>query len=144
MHVKLLFVATLFALVAWEPAESSMTQEQMDKMAKGLRKSCLQKIDISEDKINGMSKGQFPSDDENLKCYTTCIMKALRTFKNGEIDFGMVMKQLDITMPPEKASVVKEVVSACQKLEFTGDDCNKTYELIKCYYFTNPEIFFFP
>ena len=26
----------------------SMTQEQMDKMAKGLRKSCLQKIDISE------------------------------------------------------------------------------------------------
>ena len=33
----------------------------------------------SIDKINGMSKGQFPSDDENLKCYTTCIMKALRT-----------------------------------------------------------------
>ena len=36
-----------------------MTQEQMDKMAKGLRKSCLQKIDISEgewkkkDKRNG-------------------------------------------------------------------------------------------
>ncbi|KAF3422914.1 hypothetical protein E2986_00579 [Frieseomelitta varia] len=136
-----------------------MTQEQIEKMAKSLRKSCLQKIDVSEDKVNGMSKGQFPSDDENLKCYTTCIMKALRTFKNGEIDFGMVIKQLDITMPPESASLVKEVVNSCQKLEageflfklslslyaeYTGDDCNKTYELIKCYYFTNPEIFFFP
>ncbi|KAK1134679.1 hypothetical protein K0M31_007459 [Melipona bicolor] len=143
MHAKLLFVAMLFALVAWKPAES-LSQEQMDKMARNMRKSCMQKIDVLEDKVEGLRRGEFPSDDENLKCYTTCIMKTLRTFKNGEIDFGMVIKQIDLTMPPESASLVKEVVNTCQKLEYTGDDCNKTYELIKCYYFTNPGIFFFP
>ncbi|CAD1476263.1 unnamed protein product, partial [Heterotrigona itama] len=37
-------------------------------------------------------------------------------FKNGQIDFAMVVKQIELTMPEETADVVKEVVRTCQKL----------------------------
>ncbi|XP_076477776.1 odorant binding protein 5 isoform X2 [Bombus vancouverensis nearcticus] len=115
----------------------------MDKMARSLRRSCLQKIDISEDKVEGMRRGEFP-EDPNLKCYTNCIMKLIRTFKNGNIDFAMVIKQVELSMAPEEAAVMKEAILKCSHMEYTGDECQKSYTFVKCTYDTNPEKFFFP
>lgn len=91
-----------------------------------------------------MRRGEFP-DDHDLQCYTTCIMKLLRTvseklkrflsskiyqvrwinlyntldaffpqFKNGNFDFDMIVKQLEITMPPEEVVIGKEIVAVCR------------------------------
>lgn len=35
-------------------------------------------------------------------------------FKNGNIDFDMIIKQLEITMPPEEVAIGKETVEACR------------------------------
>lgn len=159
--------------------------------------------------VDGMRRGEFP-DDHDLQCYTTCIMKLLRTvseklkrflsskiyqvrwinlyntldaffpqFKNGNFDFDMIVKQLEITMPPEEVVIGKEIVAVCRNegkdnkinsiftrldalrsvnflsfeffeyftqlyAEYTGDDCQKTYQYVQCHYKQNPEKFFFP
>lgn len=101
-------------------------------------------------------------------------------FKNGNFDFDMIVKQLEITMPPEEVVIGKEIVAVCRNegkdnkinsiqifilgrfkkrkfslvrvseyftqlyAEYTGDDCQKTYQYVQCHYKQNPEKFFFP
>ncbi|XP_003690412.1 general odorant-binding protein 99b-like [Apis florea] len=143
MHVKSIFLLiTILTFVALKPVKS-MSADQVEKLAKNMRKSCLQKIAITEELVDGMRRGEFP-DDHDLQCYTTCIMKLLRSFKNGNIDFDMIIKQLEITMPPEEVAIGKEIVEACRNEEYTGDDCQKTYQYVQCHYKQNPEKFFFP
>ncbi|KOC60249.1 General odorant-binding protein 19a [Habropoda laboriosa] len=142
MYVKQLLCITLFAFAAMKPV-MSVSQEQMEKLAKSMRKSCLQKIDTSEDLIDGMRTGNFP-DDDNLKCYTNCIMKTLRSFKNGAIDFPMIIRQIEMAMPPKIVARMKEVIAKCSKREYSGDECTITYDYVKCYYEVDPEIFIFP
>lgn len=35
-------------------------------------------------------------------------------FKNGNFDFDMIVKQLEITMPPEEVVIGKEIVAVCR------------------------------
>ncbi|XP_011644509.1 general odorant-binding protein 19a, partial [Pogonomyrmex barbatus] len=93
--------------------------------------------------VAGIQKGEFP-DDKALKCYTLCIMKTMRTFKNGRIDEGMMIKQMDLMMPPEMAEPLKVSASKCAGIPPTEDDCETTYQFVKCSYETDSEHFFFP
>lgn len=40
--------------------------------------------------VEGMQTGQFPDDNQPLKCYTLCIMKAMRTVRNKIIIFIII------------------------------------------------------
>ncbi|XP_076544618.1 uncharacterized protein LOC117606353 [Osmia lignaria lignaria] len=124
MNTKQLLLTTMLMFVALKPVKS-LTVEQMEKMAKGMRNVCLQKIDTTEAMVDGLRRGEFP-EDENLKCYTHCIMKTMRSFKNGAIDFNMTMKQIDMSMPADMATRMKETVRKCSELEITGDPCHIT------------------
>jgi len=31
--------------------------------------------------VTGIQKGEFPDDNQSLKCYTLCIMKTMRTVR---------------------------------------------------------------
>ncbi|KZC13557.1 General odorant-binding protein 19a, partial [Dufourea novaeangliae] len=121
----------------------AVSQEQMEKIAKSMRNACLQKIDTTEELVAGIKRGEFP-DDPNLECYTHCIMKTMRSFKNNEIDFKMVMKQIDASMPPDMAPRVKAAVRLCKNREYDTEPCKMTYQYTKCVYEADPEVFFFP
>ncbi|XP_043251531.1 general odorant-binding protein 83a-like [Colletes gigas] len=143
MYMKELFTAILFVVLAFKPVKSAVSQDQLEKMAKALRNSCLQKIDTTEELVAGIRRGEFP-DDDNLACYTNCIMKAMRSFKNGNIDFNMITKQLDAMMTPEAATRIKEAIIKCKSEEYDTDPCKMTYGYVKCTYAADPEVFFFP
>nr|XP_031840982.1 general odorant-binding protein 72-like isoform X2 [Nomia melanderi] len=116
----------------------------MEKMAKSMRNNCVSKVDTTEELALGIRRGEFP-DDHNLECYTNCIMKMLRSFKNGAIDFNIIMKQIDATMPPDQAPRVKAAIRQCKGREYDADDeCKLTYQYTKCVYEMDPETFFFP
>ncbi|XP_076172751.1 odorant binding protein 5 isoform X2 [Ptiloglossa arizonensis] len=143
MYVKRSFGAILFLILAFKPVQSAVSREQMEKMARSLRNSCLQKIDTTEELVAGIRRGEFP-DDYNLQCYTNCIMKAMRSFKNGDIDFNMITKQIDAMMPVEAAARIKDAIISCKSDEYDTDPCKKTYQYVKCTYDADSEVFFFP
>lgn len=40
--------------------------------------------------VEGIQTGQFPDDNQPLKCYTLCIMKSMRTVRNKIIIFIII------------------------------------------------------
>ncbi|XP_076237938.1 odorant binding protein 5 [Calliopsis andreniformis] len=116
MFVKQLLCASLLVFLASRPVKGAVSKEQMEKLARSMRNSCLQKIDTTEEKVLAMRQGEFP-EDENLACYTNCIMKAMRTYKNGVLDINMILKQIDASMPPDLSPRVKATVRACQGIK---------------------------
>ncbi|KAK2586404.1 hypothetical protein KPH14_010689 [Odynerus spinipes] len=123
--------------------EGAMSLEQMRKTAMGIRNSCITKTGATAELVDGMKSGQFP-EDRNLQCYTQCVMKAIRTFKNGKIDVDMVVKQVDMMMPTELQEGMKITARKCGSLEPSDDVCITAFNYVKCNYMEDPSAFFFP
>ncbi|XP_020284498.1 general odorant-binding protein 19a-like [Pseudomyrmex gracilis] len=143
MYVRLLICAVVLTL-AVNQVIAAMTMEQIQKTAQTMRNTCTTKTHADPGAVAGIQNGAFPDDDQTLKCYTLCIMKTMRTFKNGRIDSGMMIKQMDLMMPAEMAEPLKVTASTCAAQPAAGDDCETTYQFVKCSYQTDPAHFFFP
>ncbi|XP_011056723.1 PREDICTED: general odorant-binding protein 19a [Acromyrmex echinatior] len=138
-----LLICTIM-LIAANQANAVMTMEQIEKAALSMRNTCTSKSHADAGAVAGIQKGEFPDDNQPLKCYTLCIMKTMRTFKNGRIDDGMMIKQMDLMMPPDMAGPLKVSLTKCAAEPPAGDDCETTYQFVKCSYQTDPNHFFFP
>ncbi|KAL0108298.1 hypothetical protein PUN28_015087 [Cardiocondyla obscurior] len=145
MCARLVIYTIIVVLVAVNQADAVMTMEQIRKTAMTMRNSCITKSHADAGVVAAIQNGEFPDDNQSLKCYTLCVMKAMRTFKNGRIDDGMMIKQMDLMMPPEMAVPLKASTTKCVgESAPAGDDCETTYQFVKCCYRTDPSNFFFP
>ncbi|CAL1674310.1 unnamed protein product [Lasius platythorax] len=144
MCARLLICIIMIAFFAINQTDAALTMEQIHKTAMTMRNTCTTKSHADPDAVAGMQTGQFPDDNQPLKCYTLCIMKAMRTWKSGRIDDGMMLKQMDLMMPVEMATPLKAVTTTCAAQPPAGDDCETTYQFVKCCYRTDKEHFFFP
>ncbi|KAH0950392.1 Obp5 [Eciton burchellii] len=140
---RLICIIVIVFVVAVNQAKAALSMEQIQKTAQTLRNTCINKINADPEIVAGIQKGEFP-DNESLKCYTLCIMKAMRTFKNGRIDITMMIKQLDLLMPPDMATPLKETSITCGNEPPASDDCETALQFVKCSYQTDAEHFFFP
>ncbi|GAB1869253.1 General odorant-binding protein 72-like [Camponotus japonicus] len=134
----------MIAFFAINQSDAVLTMEQIHKTAMTMRNSCVSKSHADAGAVEGLQTGQFPDDNQSLKCYTLCVMKAMRTFKSGRIDVGMMLKQMDLMMPVEMATPLKAVTTECAGHPPAGDDCETTYQFVKCCYQTDKDHFFFP
>ncbi|XP_077255636.1 odorant binding protein 5 [Temnothorax americanus] len=144
MRVRLLICTIIVVLAAINQANAVMTMEQIQKTAMTMRNTCVTKSHADAEAVAEIQKGVFPDDNQTLKCYTLCIMKTMRTFKNGRIDDGMMIKQLDLMMPADMAGPLKATATKCAGEPPAGNDCETTYKFVKCSYQTDPDHFFFP
>ncbi|XP_039310530.1 general odorant-binding protein 72 [Solenopsis invicta] len=144
MCARLLICMITIALFAVHQTNAAMTMEQIEKTALNVRNTCTSKSHADPGAVAGIQNGVFPDDNKPLKCYTLCVMKTMRTFKNGRIDDGMMIKQVDLMLPAEMAGPLKAVATKCAAEPPTGDDCSTTYQFVKCSYSTDPDHFFFP
>ncbi|XP_046830590.1 uncharacterized protein LOC124429403 [Vespa crabro] len=102
--------------------ELAMTIEQMQKTATGIRNTCITKTGVKAELVDGMKTGQYP-EDHDLQCYTQCVMKTIRTFKNQKVDVDMVIKQVEMMMPIEWQDQMKAAARKCGALEPSDDIC---------------------
>ncbi|EZA61249.1 hypothetical protein X777_08461 [Ooceraea biroi] len=138
-----LICTIMVVLVAVHQATAKASMDQIEKTAQTLRNTCTTKSNVDPGLVAGIQKGEFP-DDRTLKCYSHCVMKSMRTFKNGRIDVDMMIKQMDMLMPPDMAAPLKESSVACGSAPPAGDDCETCYQFVKCSYEKDPNHFFFP
>ncbi|XP_012541447.1 general odorant-binding protein 72 [Monomorium pharaonis] len=144
MCVRLLICMIIFAQLAVNITNAAMSMEQLEKAAKNVRNTCTSKSRADPGAIAGIQKGKFPDDNQTLKCYTLCVMKTMRTFKNGRIDYEMMIKQMDLMLPADMASAMKVTATECATIPSGVDDCDTTYQFVKCSYQTDPNHFLFP
>lgn len=142
MRVRLICTIVI-VLVAVNQARAALTMEQIQKTAQTLRNSCTTKARVDAGFVAGIQQGEFP-EEQTLKCYALCIMKSMRTFKNGRIDISAMTKQLDLLLPPDMAGPLKDVLNVCGNQPSAGEDCETAFQFMKCSYQTDPAHFFFP
>ncbi|XP_029155021.1 general odorant-binding protein 19a-like [Nylanderia fulva] len=144
MCARLLICIVMIALCAINQSDAVLTMEQIQKTAMTLRNTCISKSHADAEAVEGMQTGQFPEGNQPLKCYTLCVMKAMRTWKGGRIDDGMMIKQLDLMMPADLAGPIKASATACANVSPGSDDCDTTYKFVECCYKNDKDHFFFP
>ncbi|XP_035740320.1 uncharacterized protein LOC118449626 [Vespa mandarinia] len=113
--------------------DGAMTIEQMQKTATGIRNTCITKTGVKAELVDGMKTGQYP-EDHDLQCYTQCVMKTIRTFKNQKVDVDMVIKQVEMMMPIEWQDQMKAAARKCGALEPSDDICVTAFNYVKCYH----------
>ncbi|XP_033210142.1 general odorant-binding protein 56d-like [Belonocnema kinseyi] len=134
----LLIVPVLFIL---KKAECGMSQDQVDNMAKGMRKSCTSKVPVDLALVEGVVRGEFP-DDPNLKCYLRCVMKMTKGIKNGKLEPNMLIAQMSLL--PANGDRLIEGVKKCSSEVAADDECELSFRYVKCQYEFDPSVFFFP
>ncbi|XP_066583844.1 uncharacterized protein [Prorops nasuta] len=140
MAARWAFLSLILVSVVLEQGECAMSREQMEKASKGFRNNCISKTGADPAAVNGIREGNFP-DDPNLKCYTYCIMKTLKSINDMTPDEDMLMKQVDIFMPEELQPRMKAVISKCIPEAVGSEKCEVAYAYIKCNQKTDPEAF---
>ncbi|KAJ2951807.1 hypothetical protein O0L34_g13971 [Tuta absoluta] len=122
----------------------AMTMKQIRNTGKMIRKTCLPKTNVEEEKIDKITEGVFIEEKE-VMCYMACVMKMANTFKNGKFNYESAMKQADMLLPDEIKEPAKVVLTTCKKVpDAYKDPCEGSFHLAKCLQKENPAIFFFP
>nr|QRF70931.1 odorant binding protein [Semiothisa cinerearia] len=121
----------------------AMTREQLKKTGKMLRKQCLAKVDVEEDKISQIEKGKFVEEKE-VMCYVACIYQMTQIVKNNKLSYESAIKQVDLMYPADMKASVKSTIEKCKDVSKKYKDvCEASYWTAKCMYDDNPKDFIF-
>ncbi|XP_066603289.1 general odorant-binding protein 69a-like [Prorops nasuta] len=132
---KLFLVLSLAGLIA--VAQCGETPELLKMVTANLRRTCIQRTGVAEDVIDNTSKGIFANDNK-LKCYFKCVFEELTMLdESGQINFNFLLDML----PASARKAAEKVVEDCKGI--TGKDlCDMSYNVNKCAYLSNPQIYF--
>ncbi|KAL0828873.1 hypothetical protein ABMA28_003779 [Loxostege sticticalis] len=121
-----------------------MTRAQLKKTLSIMKKQCMPKAGVTEDKVKNIEQGEF-IEDRKVMCYIACVYKTIQVVKNEKIDRDLVFKQVDILYPADMKAAVKNAVEQCYGVQAKYNDlCEAAYYAAKCLYETDPPNFVFP
>ncbi|XP_059062334.1 general odorant-binding protein 83a-like [Achroia grisella] len=120
-----------------------MTRSQVKKTLQIMKKQCISKIGVPEDKIANIEQGVF-IEDRLVMCYIGCIYKTLQVVKNNKIDRDLAVKQIEALYPPELRESTVKGMDKCLPIQAKyGDFCEAVFHGAKCLYEFDPPSFLF-
>nr|ALS03859.1 odorant-binding protein 11 [Ectropis obliqua] len=121
----------------------AMTKEQLRKTGKMLRKQCLGKVGVEEEKISQIEKGKF-IEEKDVMCYIACVYQMTQIVKNNKLSYESALKQVDLMYPADMKASVKASIENCKDVSKKYKDvCEASYWTAKCLYDDNPKDFMF-
>uniref|UniRef100_A0A0K8TW06 Antennal Binding Protein X n=1 Tax=Epiphyas postvittana TaxID=65032 RepID=A0A0K8TW06_EPIPO len=121
-----------------------MSRAQLKKTMTVMKKQCMPKVGVAEDKVAKIEQGVFP-EERNVMCYVACIYKTIQVVKNNKLNKELISKQIDIMYPPEMKAAVKKSVAKCVDIQDNyEDECERVFYATKCLYEDDPPNFIFP
>ncbi|EDV98275.1 general odorant-binding protein 56h [Drosophila grimshawi] len=119
-----LFAATLVFAVAVVQSDPNFPQ---------LMKQCLEETKVSEPELKEfMNSGMMTNPNENIKCYTKCLMEKQGHMVNGQFQADAMMATLrNVPQLKDKLAEISSGVDACKAIGGTND-CDKAFKISMC------------
>ncbi|KAF7997033.1 hypothetical protein HCN44_005310 [Aphidius gifuensis] len=102
-----------------------------------IRRECRKQTGVAWDPLSKFKNGDFNENDPKLKCYLKCFMQKYGIFGDDSIYIDRVLRYLPYSM--QKTS--KNTLEKCNLIPST-DSCDKAFQLLKCYFKSQPEVIF--
>ncbi|GFG40302.1 hypothetical protein Cfor_12034 [Coptotermes formosanus] len=132
-------VCVLVLAAALKQTSAALSMDQVKQTLKMLRSTCQPKTGASMEMVEGVQAGKFP-DDNNLKCYTKCVMGMMQTLKNGKYKPDSAIQQAKMLLGGETKD---RVIAAMEKCRNAADGieeaCEVAFVTTKCIYAADPD-----
>ncbi|KAE8573804.1 general odorant-binding protein 72 [Halyomorpha halys] len=95
---------------------------------------CSREHKISEDAIKDIINHIQVNQDEEVKCWVSCLMKNLGIFKEGKIDWARFDEIVTSAVPKENVAKAHQIVQTCrsQVNQDEKNECQLAYSLADC------------
>ncbi|XP_034477382.1 general odorant-binding protein 56h [Drosophila innubila] len=120
-----LFSATLVLLMA--------AVVQCDPNFPQLMKQCMEETKMSEAELKDfMTGGMKSTANENLKCYSKCLMEKQGHMVNGQFNSDALLNTLkNVPQMKDKMDEITSGVNACKDMKGTND-CDTAFKVTMC------------
>ncbi|XP_023722772.1 uncharacterized protein LOC111872815 [Cryptotermes secundus] len=139
-------ISSVFVLVlatALHETSAGMSMDQVKQTLKMLRNVCQPKTGVSMELVEGIQAGNFPEDD-NLKCYTKCVMGMMQAIKGGKYKPDAAIGQAKMLLSGDTRDRVIATMEKCRNAaDGISEVCEVAFVTTKCIYEADPECFFF-
>ncbi|XP_060657585.1 general odorant-binding protein 56h [Drosophila sulfurigaster albostrigata] len=121
-----LFSATLVVLMA-------VVVQCQNPNFQQLMKQCMDETKMTEAELKEfMTGGMKSTTNENLKCYTKCLMEKQGHMVNGQFNADALLNTLrNVPQMKDKMDEITSGVNACKDLKGTND-CDTAFKITMC------------
>ncbi|XP_044271166.1 general odorant-binding protein 72-like [Tribolium madens] len=139
------FAYLCLCLIFLEFTEATLSEAQLKAMVKLVRNMCQPKSKATTEDIEKMHQGNW-NIDYTAMCYMHCVLNSNQLITKGNVfhlDNALIWVEKNLPNPLKDASL--EAANLCKDAAKTlNDKCVAAYEISKCLYESNPEMYFLP
>ncbi|XP_047985436.1 general odorant-binding protein 83a-like [Leguminivora glycinivorella] len=131
----------LCALVALASGgkETPVFSDEIKEIIQHVHNECVGKTGVAEEDIANCENGIF-KEDTKLKCYMFCLLEeASLVDETDTVDYEMMVSLI----PEQYYDRVSKMIFACKHLDTPDKDkCQRAFDVHKCSYSKDPDLYF--
>nr|AGI37362.1 general odorant-binding protein 3 [Cnaphalocrocis medinalis] len=130
---------TLSFLALCHGKETLELSDEVKEIIQHVHNECVSKTGVAEEDIKNCENGIF-KEDMKLKCYMFCLMEEANLVEDdGSVDYDILIS----IIPDQYSDRVTKMIFACKHLDTPDKDkCQRAFDVHKCSYGKDPEMYF--
>ncbi|VVC29378.1 Pheromone/general odorant binding protein [Cinara cedri] len=116
-----------------------LSEAAIKKTQKMLKSVCSKKFPVSDETLTKVKEGEFPDDNDNLKCYFGCTLKTMQMVNSkGFIEKKLFKDKMTMLAPPNILEILIPPIEECTEKD-QDELCQSAFNLFKCMYGVDPK-----
>ncbi|XP_059480308.1 general odorant-binding protein 56d-like isoform X2 [Neocloeon triangulifer] len=141
--LHILFVVVIAAAAVSGYPEPPQSKEATIKILRNtqevVKKLCAEQTNVKAEDVERLKEGDFEGHVNSTMCYINCYISGLGVMKDGVFLIKEMTEAVMNIMPPELAQRAISAMEMCKE-PMGNDNCEKAFELSKCFKTTDAEI----
>uniref|UniRef100_A0A1V1WBY8 Odorant binding protein 18 n=1 Tax=Mythimna separata TaxID=271217 RepID=A0A1V1WBY8_MYTSE len=139
MFTGTLPVVLCLVAAAYGGKEKPVFSDEIKEIIQTVHDECVGKTGVAEEDITNCENGIF-KEDTKLKCYMFCLMEeASLVDDDGTVDYDMLVSLI----PDEYYERTTKMIFSCKHLDTPDKDkCQRAFEVHRCSYGKDPDLYF--
>ncbi|CAG4978972.1 unnamed protein product [Parnassius apollo] len=139
MSVATLAVFLVLIAFGHGAKEKPELSDEIKEIIQHIHNECVGKTGVAEEDITNCEIGIF-KEDTKLKCYMYCLLEEASLIEDdGNIDYGLMISLI----PEHYTDRVSNMILPCKHMDTPDKDkCQRVFDVHKCSYQKDPDLYF--